>query len=289
MKLILIHGRSQQGKDPVKLKQQWEEALNKGLNLTGLSLPSGLSISFPFYGDKLDELVQQVNAPLVTDVMMRGASPDSREAEFRGQLLYEMAHEFGITDAEIQRYYAEQPQERGPLNWEWVQSILKALDEKTSLGESAIDAFTRDVYVYLSYRAVRKAIDDIVLAELGSTPCVVVGHSLGSVVGYNILGKLSPSINVKRFITVGSPLGINTIKKKLDTPLSMPKCVKDWYNAMDERDVVALYPLDTNHFPINPAIENKTDVANFTDDRHGIEGYLSDPYVAQKIHEALVA
>ena len=289
MKLILIHGRSQQGKDPAKLQQQWEEALNKGLNLTGLSLPSGLSISFPFYGDKLDELVQQVNAPLVTDVVMRGASPDSREAQFRGQLLYEMAHEFGITDAEIQKYYAGQPQEKGPLNWEWVQSILKALDEKTPLGESAIDAFTRDVYVYLSYRAVRKVVDDIVLAELGATPCVVVGHSLGSVVGYNVLCKTSPSINVKRYITVGSPLGINTIKRKLDTPLAMPQCVKDWYNALDDRDVVALYPLDANHFPINPAIENKTNVNNFSEDRHGIEGYLSDPHVAQKIYEALVA
>jgi hypothetical protein len=289
MKLVFIHGRSQQGKEPVKLQQQWEKALANGLQSAGLSLPSGVTVSFPFYGNKLDELVKQVNAPLVADVVMRGAAPDSKEAEFRGQLLSEMANKSGITDAEIQKYYTGQPQEKGPLNWEWVQSILKALDEITPLGEAVIDAFTRDVYVYLSYRAVRKVIDDIVSADLGASPCVVVGHSLGSVVGYNVLGKIAPSINVRRYITVGCPLGIKAIKSKLDTPLAMPQCVKDWYNAMDERDVVALYPLDTNNFPINPAIENKTDVDNFTDDRHGIEGYLSDPYVAQKIYEALVA
>ena len=56
---------------------------------------------------------------------------------------------------------------------------------------------------------------------------------------------------------------------------------------MDERDVVALYPLDQSGFPIMPAIENKTDVDNHTESRDGIAGYLNDRVVAKRIYEAL--
>ncbi len=57
---------------------------------------------------------------------------------------------------------------------------------------------------------------------------------------------------------------------------------------MDERDIVALYPLDGRNFSIQPPIENKTDADNFTDNRHSIPGYLSDPEVARRLHDALV-
>ncbi|MGZ4895289.1 MAG: hypothetical protein ACXVJ0_02545, partial [Candidatus Angelobacter sp.] len=74
-------------------------------------------------------------------------------------------------------------------------------------------------------------------------------------------------------------------------PIRCPECASEWFNAMDERDVVALYPLDPNCFPldpINPAIENKRDVRNNTTNRHGIGGYLNDKEVAKRIYDALV-
>lgn len=286
MKLVFIHGRAQEGKDPVKLQEEWEDALNKGLQAAGLTWPAGLTVAFPFYGDKLDQLVKQLDTPTVDDVVTKGAAQDTTEASFRGQLLREMATAAGITDADIQKHYTGTPQEKGPLNWKWVHAILRALD-KTPLGESAIDRFTRDVYVYLAYPAVRKAIDAIVADALTGGADVVVGHSLGSVVGFNVLRKAPATLGVRRYVTVGSPLAVKAIKADLDTPLAMPGCVNSWYNAMDPRDVVALYPLDGNHFPIDPAIENKTTVDNFTENRHSIAGYLTDPDVARKIHEAL--
>lgn len=57
---------------------------------------------------------------------------------------------------------------------------------------------------------------------------------------------------------------------------------------MDERDVVALYPFDKEHFPVDPEFKNKTNVDNKTDDRHGIAGYLGDQDVARRIYDALV-
>lgn len=289
MKLILIHGRSQQGKDPVILQQEWLSALQLGLDKSGLQLPQSVKIEFPFYGDKLDALLRELETPTIEEVVYRGVEPDDNEAAFRRELLEEIAKEEGISDAEIQAHFARVPHERGVLNWEWVQAILKALD-KTPLGEKAIDHFTRDVYVYLTIKAVRKAINEIVEASFSDEPFVVIGHSLGTVVGYNVLSKLSTTIPVKKYITVGSPLGLNAIQRKLDLPLLMPPCVNGgWFNAMDERDVVALHPLNSKHFNITPAIENKTDVNNHTDNRHGIVGYLDDSVVAAKIYEAVTS
>jgi hypothetical protein len=48
-----------------------------------------------------------------------------------------------------------------------------------------------------------------------------------------------------------------------------------------------LYPLNDAFFPTDPAVENKTDVDNPTENRHGIEGYLADPVVAAKIYEGV--
>jgi hypothetical protein len=40
-------------------------------------------------------------------------------------------------------------------------------------------------------------------------------------------------------------------------------------NAIEERDIVVLYLLDSWRFPIRPDIENKTDVENHTGNCHG--------------------
>ncbi|MFD1139911.1 hypothetical protein ACFQ4C_02280 [Larkinella insperata] len=287
MKLVFIHGRDQQGKDRVELQSQWKASLLRGLNKAGLSLPEDIDIIFPFYGDKLADLINQFDTPLVADVLTKGDTSDSSEAEFRGKILYEMAVNQGISDAEIQTHYAGLPQEKGPLNWEWVQAILRALD-RTPLGDRTIDRFTRDVYVYLTNKAVRRAIDAIVAkAFVADEPYVVIGHSLGSIVGYNVLSSLSSTRKILLYLTVGSPLAIKAIKRQLDSPLATPLSVKSWYNALDDRDVVALYPLDESNFPVTPTIINNTRVNNHTDNRHGIAGYLDDPDVALTIYKAI--
>jgi hypothetical protein len=287
MKLIFIHGRSQQGKDPVTLQQDWEVAWEEGLAKAGLKRPANLTVSFPFYGDLLDDMVKKVNAPLDEDIATKGNLPDLGELAFRYELLTEMQKEVGISDAEVQALIPSGlPQEKGPLNWNWVHAILKALD-RTPLRDKLLDKFTRDVFVYLGFPNITKAIDNVILSALPQDPCVVVGHSLGSVVGYNALSKAAPNSKVMRYITVGSPLGIRAIKNKLKSPLAMPACVASWFNARDPDDVVPLFPLDAAHFGIEPAITNKNDVDNNTDDQHGIAGYLNDPVVARQIHTAL--
>jgi hypothetical protein len=57
--LVLVHGRSQQHKDPVNLKKAWLDALAEGLAKIGLTLPvAEESVRFPYYGDTLIGLME---------------------------------------------------------------------------------------------------------------------------------------------------------------------------------------------------------------------------------------
>jgi hypothetical protein len=284
MKLILIHGRAQQGKDPVVLQRTWEDAFEEGLRNAGLARPPGVTVEFPYYGDTLDDLVRQLDTPLVADVIKRGAKQDDAEASFRGEFLEEVARSAGLTDQDIQAFLEGDVQERGPQNWKWVHAILKALDHSRVLGDFAIDSFTRDVYLYLTNRAVHRRIDAIVAAALPDEPCVVVGHSLGSVIGYNVLR--SARAPIVRYVTVGSPLAIRAVKNRLPT-VEMPRTTRCWFNARDKDDVVALYPLNAQTFATTPPIEHYDEVDNQTGNQHGIIGYLPNARVARAIHEAL--
>lgn len=285
MKLIFVHGRSQGDKDPIALKQTWEESFDRGLQNIGLSRPSGLQIALPFYGKTLDDLVEQLEAPLIADVVEKGAAQDDGEASFRGEFLQEIADANNITDEQIEEFFDEDIQEKGVLNWKWVHAILKALDKNKNLGDVVLDTFTRDVYVYLTNPGVRQRINAIVAAELTDEPCVVVGHSLGSIVAYNVL-RSHPY--PARYITLGSPLGTKAVKNRLQI-VEMPATTSSWDNARDPHDVVALFPLDAEHFATNPAIENNNNVDNRTDNQHGIVGYLPDTWVTTSIYKALMA
>lgn len=285
MKVVLIHGRSHGGLDPAEVQAAWEEALREGLRVAGLAWPDGLEVAFPFYADELDRLVAQIQAP-VLGVATRGAAADPKDVALQAELLAELARGQGVTDAEVQAHFGGEAHERGPLNWGWVHAMFRAMD-RTPLGGAVLEQFTRDVSLYLNYRTVRRVIDAIVARHLGPGPCVVVGHSLGSVIGYHVLCNAPEDVEVRRFVTVGSPLGLAAVRKRLDAPLRMPGCVRGWFNAKDPRDGVALYPLDDTYFGVDPAITNKLDVENFTDNRHGVIGYLADPTVAGWIHAAL--
>ena len=116
------------------------------------------------------------------------------------------------------------------------------------------------------------------------TPTVVVGHSLGSVVAYNVL-RAAGKTSVRAYVTLGSPLGIRGISASLETPLKNAAGVRGWFNGYDQRDVVALNPLDQTFFPVNSLITNDDTLANTTDNHHGIVSYLDKAAVAKSIVE----
>lgn len=286
MKLILIHGRDQHRKPKDELLTLWKSALEEGLSKSGLSLPENLEIGFPYYGDFLYDIINRI--PSFEDILVRGpqSTVEKEYLKFQQEILEELASINNLKQKQIQDATEELVLERGPLNSKGGQAIAKALDKSFIIGQVILRIFTEDTYSYLHNPTIQEKIDSLVLEEFNAPECVVIGHSMGSIVGYNVLRKLS-GVNVRSFITIGSPLGIRGIKSRLKHPLVYPSSLTgQWHNLYDKKDGVALQPLNDTHFPIKPPILNESSVTNSTENHHGIEGYLSDPLVAKTIHEA---
>ncbi|MCF6390719.1 hypothetical protein L2K20_27450 [Mycobacterium sp. MBM] len=297
--LILIHGRSQQGKDPAALKREWLDALADGLSKSGLTLPvAEKDVRFVFYGDTLNDFSLGKSADEVADVVTRGAVDES-ERGFMRKLLEEVCDSRGISQQDLDAALGHPVGARGPQNWPWVVAVLKVIEKRfPNLGAPLMETFTHDVYLYLTNEVCRERIDDAVADVVaGSGESVVVSHSLGTVVAYHVLLNHAGSAGweVPLFVTLGSPLAMSVVSSYLrshnaDNAQRAPGCTAEWFNAYDPQDIVALHPLDTAHFPLEPtqpAITNKGDVVNSTGNQHGISGYLSDPDVAARIHHGL--
>ena len=291
--LVFIHGRSQENKDAGALKSEWISAFADGLKKSNLTLPiAETSIHFPYYGNTLSDLVNGLPADHVAEVIVKGDNADQQERAFALSIVREIGKKANLADTQIAAL-AGDPNliRKGPLNWGWVRAILQAVDKHVPLGSgSSIAMFTMDAYQYLKNPGVRDRIEAGVQNAMTTAPTVVVAHSLGTVVAYNLLRREGSSqhCQVPFFVTLGCPLAVTAIKDAL-APRTNPSCVSHWFNAMDSRDIVALYPLDASDgWGIDPAVENKTDVINPTSNRHGISGYLSDRVVARRIYDALI-
>ncbi|WP_374012464.1 hypothetical protein [Pseudoxanthomonas koreensis] len=295
--LVFVHGRAQENKDAGALKEEWIQGLEEGLARSGLALPLDRDrIRFPYYGDTLDQLSRDIPHGEADEVIVRGTGADADEQAFVRAVIAEIAQQAGLSEEQIVQMAGDEVVERGVLNWKWVRAALKGIDRFVPYASGASIALaTRDVYHYLKNEAVRNVIDTGVACAFDpEAETVVVAHSLGTVVAFNVLRRLGTACKwkVPVLITLGSPLGVTRIRDSLGKPIVRPDCVGRWTNAMDERDVVALYPLSPARFPLHPAdfrIENMTHVRNHTDNRHGIAGYLDDAQVARAIHDALTA
>jgi pimeloyl-ACP methyl ester carboxylesterase len=287
--LVLVHGRAQGKKTEGELRTEWIATLSKGLGPERAKRLDDVEIRLPFYGAQLDALVEATSV-LPSDVATRGdpTGIDAEFIEFRREFAEEIRARQGISDDQIRNHMPGNTSDRGPLQWGWVHAIMRTLEDVPGLSGDMIERFTRDVWVYLTDDHVHNTINDIVARAMPMDgKAVVLGHSLGSVVAYDVLRKAGNGA-VSLYLTVGSPLGVKSIKAKL-APIAFPRIVSHWFNAFDDRDAVALYPLTTNNFSVAPPIENFGEVKNGTSNAHGISGYLNNAVVAGRLFDALFA
>jgi hypothetical protein len=288
MRLLLVHGIAQGGKNPADLQKAWSDTLREGYKAANLAFPDPLTVDFPYYGDALDVRVEKSKLPLPQEITPKGGETPSAYEEFVRSSLAEMKHSADISDAEVAAEAGPIPAtEKGIRNWRLTQALARVIDKRFSrFTSTTIERYLRDVFLYVTNRSVAREINAIVEAKLTDEPTVVIGHSLGSVVAYRVLVEQGAKVKLRRFITVGSPLGIKTISSNLGV-LKYPAADVNWYNAYDEGDIVALNPLKDPWFKTDPAITNYNRVNNITDNRHGIVGYLNDVTVAKCVAEAM--
>lgn len=286
-KLVFIHGRAQEGRSSGEIAEEWRTALQAGVTDAGLPPLDLQDVQVPFYGDELDRISDEFGLPLASEINARGDILQDKFLAFQAEVAREITERTGVTDDEINAEYGDNPRPRGPQNWEWVQALIRAIDRNHDGVSSAfLEKFLRDVFLYTNSVLAKRRIDAIVSAKISREPTIIVAHSLGTVVAYNIL-KEAEDLDIPLLVTLGSPLGIRAIRNRF-RPISYPAKAGAWFNAYDERDVVALYPLDEDNFDVLPRIENMGEIRNQTSNRHGIAGYLDKNVVGSRIYRGLM-
>ncbi|MCR9272538.1 MULTISPECIES: hypothetical protein [Mameliella] len=287
-RLVLIHGRAQEGKSEAALIEEWMTPLRRALGDKASCLDK-VEVRAPFYGDRLVEFLSSLGEPTPGDILVRGSNiyeDDEKYRAFLGEHFEALRQRKGIEDAALLEEANIDLIERGPQNWLWVLAVIRFLNKIPGIDAEVIESLLRDVWIYFQRQTVRKEIDKIVASAFKTElPVVCIAHSLGTIVGYNILKNFTKG-SVPQFMTLGSPLGLDISRRAL-SPLVHPPTVGRWFNARDRRDVVALYPLSGDRFPVVPVISNYDDVENQTSNSHGISGYIGSPVVAKELYSTL--
>ncbi|MFB6517235.1 hypothetical protein [Streptomyces sp. NPDC056401] len=153
---------------------------------------------------------------------------------------------------------------------------------RTPVFELLVKLTFEDVYAYF-FGGVGEAMREVVRAELAGVrdgPLVVLGHSLGSVIAYEVLREERRDVTL--LVSVGCPLGITEVQDVLALPPAVPAGVARWSNVSDLRDLVALdHWLRPEYGP--PGLVTDHLVRNDSDNHHGITEYLRSAPVQQEL------
>lgn len=282
-RIVFIHGMKNEKQNPAALRGRWHAALKEGWRKAGVAEPAGYEIDLPYYGDKLHQLTDGApGAPTRT----RGPDDiDPHVSAFEDEYLKLLKERLDISDEEVEAELPGGVRERGPENWEWVQAIARALEKRSPPLAEKVLGLIPQVEGYLNRPDVAAQVNAIVEPSLKQGRMIVVSHSLGTIVAYMLLKKLSGTLDMPLFATIGSPLGINAVWRRA-RPVSNPRVMGQWVNACDERDPVALVSkLVPPNYP--GPLTNIHDLRNAGDDPHSITEYLKHGPLAKLIAAAV--
>lgn len=288
MRLVLIHGIGQQATNEEALKHEWLEVIRRALSATADWPGDPVTVKVPFYGDKLDALARGLaNSATALAQGVDGEADDF--AAFARKDLYAMARRIGVTDAEIAAEANLQAIPQSMVDKAWIKAIARVLERVSPLRGRLALMLIKQAHSYIARPHIASEIDAIVRPALNyEGPMIVVSHSLGTVVSYKLLREFAAQQkprNVPLFVTLGSPLSMDAVRRGFPVPRLRPDKIARWLNVADPNDFVALSNvLDSNTFWPGP-IEN-INIDN-GDDPHASLRYLRDPLVVQAISLAL--
>ena len=143
------------------------------------------------------------------------------------------------------------------------------------------------------------------LKEHRNNDILLIAHSMGSIIAYDVLMDESNDISVDTFVTIGSPLGLPVVRNKIiseqkkrfgtqfkiTTPLSVKR---HWFNFSDLRDKVAIDYKLSDDFAENVHHVQVIDFDIYNDyeyngkiNPHVVYGYLRAPELVTIIYNFL--
>ncbi|MGW9173703.1 alpha/beta fold hydrolase [Streptomyces decoyicus] len=292
-RVVYVHGNGNKVR-PELLKSQWDTALFGRDMAEASRMAYWAPVRYPeplpdFRPDPLNsppELIEELTAR----PDRAGAEPPE---EFVARTLEEARLEAGDTGLEARAGADEGALADWLRDMTYLADTLALAGERDELGaELPLEALPlprtgrtavfrllvkhafKDVHAYFFGGAgpAMRAVVKEQLDGLDGGPLVVVGHSLGTIVAYEVL--MEQAREVELLVTVGSPLAIAEVQDHLARPPAVPAGVAAWRNASDLRDLVAL---DHTLRPEYAPEERVTDllVTNDSSNHHGISEYLA--------------
>jgi hypothetical protein len=291
--IIGIHGL---GNKPAKevLEEWWILSLKEGLKAIGKQqkLPKLEMVYWAdlFYDAPLDERVGERNDPRYMDEPYRIAPTSIRS-------------NISTTRLKILDYLGEK------MNKIFLTSDFNP--KYTYITEAIVDKFFHEFSAYFNLEesntgGVRDKIAERLIATLNKyegDEILVLCHSMGSVIAFDVLSFIIPNAQVTTLITTGSPLGLpNVISKiaeiqrkngyprvEMKTPLAV---TKSWFNFSDPEDNIAFNYKLSDDFKENSLGVKPTDflvfnnyVINGERNPHKSYGYLRSSELANVIAE----
>ncbi|RJE72899.1 MULTISPECIES: hypothetical protein [Reichenbachiella] len=133
---------------------------------------------------------------------------------------------------------------------------------------------------------------------------LIVAHSMGSIITYDVLYLLQNIYEIDTFVSMGSPLGLPLIRENIanehqldykeGTLLPTPESINNWYNLSDKEDHFAVFDELAEFFapnskeikPIDHLVDN--DYKNWvTNNAHKSYGYLRTPEMGRIVADFL--
>uniref|UniRef100_UPI00257F6932 alpha/beta hydrolase n=1 Tax=Acinetobacter sp. UBA3132 TaxID=1945937 RepID=UPI00257F6932 len=215
MKVIFIHGMNQQHHSAASIRQRWLHILQKGIRKHHHDARFSYlrrHIHIPFYGDLLSRynvrnilnagtlmpqqwpsfrfrqpVQPQLPAPVPRPGWRKPVISDLPQLNLNDSMNFKQKFKFITT---LSKNIA-------------LRDFVLLLNYFPSLHRSLLQKFLIETYLYLDNPGFMKEVHERIARQLnGRKPCIVIAHSLGSVIAYNHLIQ-HPELNVQRFITLG--------------------------------------------------------------------------------------
>ena len=295
--IIFVHGIDQQQKSAEVLENLWLPALASGVRAAGFpdvadriwlkkGKPGSIEARMAFYGNLF--LTQGSQGDNVSKFL-------PEELEFAELLALEWlqrvaeratkrkTRETGMRELNyvMDRLGVEQGTGR------YVRSAAKSLAKISwfapfgmGFAERFVHRSLAQVTRYFTEQRIRAAAHKSVLDLTGPETKVLIGHSLGSVVAYEVAHFMNWPLPL--LITLGSPLGVQTIiyDRLQPQPPSFPSKVQRWLNVADRNDFVAAEPNLEGLFTVGKP-ESASFEGGFTRDS-GAEPHSSSFYLGSQ-------
>lgn len=295
MKIIFIHGMNQQNYNAESLKQHWIDILQQGIDELKLPISTAqLDIRLAFYGDLISkhqlsnrfDLESFLPKSWVNFHFHKHTTTSPTTTSNIPPAIPILPYFMPEHDLKLSKrlYLASQL-----LKDKALKEFSLILNNFPKLHESLIHKFLIETYLYLANPQFMDEVHQRILASLEpDQPHIIVAHSLGTVIAYNLLQQLQTNYQIQRFITLGSPLAFKVIQSKLAPPIKRPNCLNgDWHNFYSPDDFLTAFPLINAPFDFQPAILN-TAISTFIHTPHQIAGYLQHPAVIKNILDPIV-